>query len=374
MRATTNELAVCNTRTAPLLATDDKAPRDAERAISASVSGASLEDIDDACRRRGTLRSPWLRGRPVAVGGLNGPARATPARALKISLMARRRLHARAEHTDAQDRNGRDGKRDVVASRKHQNNTNNTNNTDRLQSLDSTEPGQMTGSPQTPSHPDRLTSASGPTAAEQSSLANAMRPPDNRVDHGWRNRSVFGLIGLRPPSSEHTVAEASLLRQYASGARVIVEVGVAEGGSAWEMRKVMAADGTLYLIDPYHLSRFGYFGPAGLIARRLVASARRGTVKWITEFSPLPAVGWATPIDFLFLDGDHSREAVKADWAAWTAHLVPGGQVALHDARLEAGWTKPDDGPVMLVAELRNSPDWTIVAEVDSLVVLTRAS
>jgi hypothetical protein len=141
------------------------------------------------------------------------------------------------------------------------------------------------------------------------------------------------------------------------------------------MRQVMAADGSLYLIDPYHLSSLGPLSPTRLIAHRLVASVRRGSVIWVEEFSGTAANGWSTPIDFLFVDGDHSYAAVKADWDEWTAHLAPDGHVALHDAGTKAAWTTDDDGPVMLVNALREeSHNWTIVDEVDSLVVFGRRS
>jgi predicted O-methyltransferase YrrM len=41
-------------------------------------------------------------------------------------------------------------------------------------------------------------------------------------------------------------------------------------------------------------------------------------------------------LDFLFVDGDHSEEAVEADLAAWLPKLKPGGIVALHDI----GWAE----------------------------------
>lgn len=37
------------------------------------------------------------------------------------------------------------------------------------------------------------------------------------------------------------------------------------------------------------------------------------------------------PIDFLFIDGDHNYEGVKADIAAWAGHVAPDGVVVFHD-------------------------------------------
>jgi len=80
---------------------------------------------------------------------------------------------------------------------------------------------------------------------------------------GWRRRHVIALLGLRPPAAEHSEAEAQLLVKYGSGARCAVEIGVSEGGSAYELAQVAAPDSTLYLVDPYF--------PAGS------ASASRGS-------------------------------------------------------------------------------------------------
>jgi len=41
-------------------------------------------------------------------------------------------------------------------------------------------------------------------------------------------------------------------------------------------------------------------------------------------------------LDFLFIDGDHSEEAVDADLSAWLPKVKPGGIVAMHDV----GWAE----------------------------------
>jgi glycosyltransferase involved in cell wall biosynthesis len=194
------------------------------------------------------------------------------------------------------------------------------------------------------------------------------RPPPS-----WRSRHVFGAIGLRPASAQHSRAEAELLKRFAADARTVVELGVAEGGSAAELRSVMAVDGHLHLVDPYEPGQLRISMPR-IVARRTVGRVRNGRVTWIRSRSDEAISGWGSPIDFLFIDADHSYERASSDWRLWTPYVVPGGHVALHDSVVfPGGWTGPDDGPVRLLSELMaEGTEWGVVAQADSLTVVRR--
>jgi predicted O-methyltransferase YrrM len=190
-----------------------------------------------------------------------------------------------------------------------------------------------------------------------------------------RERPLFAALGLREPHGEHTAAEAELLKKHARGARCAVEIGVAEGVSGRQLREVLDPQGTLYLIDPYDRSKLP-ISLAEIAARRSVRRVRRGDVVWIRKTSHDASAGWREPIDFLFIDGDHSWEAVRQDWDDWTVHVRHGGRVALHDAVARPGlWTKPDDGPVRLVrGVLENGREWEVLETADSTAVLTKVA
>lgn len=56
------------------------------------------------------------------------------------------------------------------------------------------------------------------------------------------------------------------------------------------------------------------------------------------------AAGFASELDFIFFDGDHSEEAIRTDVAAWLPKLRPGGLAVFHDI----GWAS---GVQAVVAE-----------------------
>jgi predicted O-methyltransferase YrrM len=187
---------------------------------------------------------------------------------------------------------------------------------------------------------------------------------------------VYAWLGLRPALAQHTAVEHSALKRWASGRKTLVEIGVAEGVSALALREGMLEDAVLHLIDPFHLSRHSTLNFSKRTARRAVETSRRGKVVWIEKFSQHAVRTWTDPIDFLLIDGDHAETAVERDWNDWSHFVKPGGVAIFHDARIfEGGWTTPDYGPVKLVNRFfRNGshPEWSIVEETHSLLVLQR--
>jgi predicted O-methyltransferase YrrM len=60
-----------------------------------------------------------------------------------------------------------------------------------------------------------------------------------------------------------------------------------------------------------------------------------------------------SPIDLLFIDGDHSEQGVRADFEHWSSFLAPGGHLLFHDAVDAPDFVPPyDAGPARLLAEI----------------------
>jgi predicted O-methyltransferase YrrM len=196
----------------------------------------------------------------------------------------------------------------------------------------------------------------------------------------WTSRAMkhpfFAWAGLRPPIAQHTAAEHHALEKYARGCKSVVEIGVAEGASAVALRTTMNPEGTLYLVDPFHLSRVRMLNFLRRAARRAVSAKAGPKTAWIEAFSHDAVVDWNHPIDFLLIDGDHREAAVEQDWNDWQPYVMENGVIAFHDARLfPGGWTSSEYGPVRFVDRFfrnSNSSSWVIFEEVDSLVFVRR--
>ncbi len=196
----------------------------------------------------------------------------------------------------------------------------------------------------------------------------------------WGSRTLkhpfFAWAGLRPPIAQHTLAEHQAMEKFARGCTSVVEIGVAEGASAVALRTAMDPAGTLYLVDPFHLSRVRMLNFLRRAARRTVCAEGGAKIVWIEDFSHQAVCQWSRPVDFLLIDGDHRESAVEQDWNDWSHHVVERGVIVFHDARVfPSGWTSPDYGPVRFVDRMfRDNPcsPWDIVEEIDSLVVFRR--
>lgn len=208
-----------------------------------------------------------------------------------------------------------------------------------------------------------------------------------RVRDDPRLRAAAVGLGLIPPRTMHTAAEAQLLEKLARGRTCVVEIGVYEGSSALVLLDALAAGATLHLIDP-----FGH-QPGALRAgwaaterttRRVVARAaaaagdRSPRVGWHIERSEETARGWrGPPVDLLFVDGDHTAAGVALDWSCWHELVAADGHVVFHDARSAPGSPAGISDVIGVVDELfreDGAAGWEIVREVDRAVAVRRVA
>jgi predicted O-methyltransferase YrrM len=197
-------------------------------------------------------------------------------------------------------------------------------------------------------------------------------------------RAAALALGLIPPRTMHSQAEADVLARLAAPAARVVELGVYEGSSAVVLCRAMKPGSELHLIDPY-VDESGWALPANwstvpAAARMAVWRVARHDgprTRWHIARSQDVGRGWTGgEVDFVFIDGDHSPKGCREDWDVWHPHVRSGGAVAFHDARLKQPGGTGSPGPTGVVDELFRGPapaeGWSLADEVDALVVVRR--
>ena len=145
----------------------------------------------------------------------------------------------------------------------------------------------------------------------------------------------------------------ALLKESQKIRRFGVEVGVCTGALS---QRILAADPTLYLylVDPWAEALEGgtYRSTEDTKAQwsqKEHEEAMDVALKAVQPFGGRYKIMRMTSVeaaetfpqkslDWVFLDGDHSYEAVKADIQAWTPKVRPGGLICGHDYRDEMGF------------------------------------
>src|SRR5438270_2906864 len=110
-------------------------------------------------------------------------------------------------------------------------------------------------------------------------------------------------VGLEGPASQVTEDELEMLMQYSRGVAVICELGCYEGRSS--VAFALNTTGTVYAVDPFIGGRLGicYTEWVARIHRR---RQRTKNLTFLRGFSSDVGREFRLPIDFLFIDADHS--------------------------------------------------------------------
>ncbi|MFA5715917.1 MAG: class I SAM-dependent methyltransferase [Candidatus Paceibacterota bacterium] len=118
-----------------------------------------------------------------------------------------------------------------------------------------------------------------------------------------------------------------------------VEVGTFEGYNATNVLKYCSLD-KLYCVDPYRpyvdvVGKLGSFSPEAWDAVYQKAKERIGNKAELIRKPSLEAVNdfKDESLDFVYLDGDHSRENVLKEIVSWLPKVKVGGLFGGHDCR-----------------------------------------
>lgn len=119
--------------------------------------------------------------------------------------------------------------------------------------------------------------------------------------------------------------------------KVILEIGTAKGGTLFLFSRVAPKDARIISLDfplyPFERSlrkwRFGFF-------KGFAAPSQRMDILWRNShkaetFNEIKSMLNGKPVDFLFIDGDHSYEGVKQDFEMYSRLVAKNGIIAFHD-------------------------------------------
>jgi len=122
--------------------------------------------------------------------------------------------------------------------------------------------------------------------------------------------------------------------------RAVLEIGTSMGGTFYLWTRAAAPDAILVSVDlPGGKFGGGYSSLRTPLYRRF--ARERQTVHLLRADSHSPETARTVkslfqdrPVDFLFIDGDHTYEGALQDWKMYGPMVRPGGLVAFHDVAM----------------------------------------
>jgi predicted O-methyltransferase YrrM len=172
---------------------------------------------------------------------------------------------------------------------------------------------------------------------------------------------------LDAPVTQVSSDELACLRRYARDAQILVEVGTFEGATTRELAE--STSGQVYSMDVFFSGRSGICYPE-VIARH--HCRKRSNVTILKGASVDVGRTFSQPVDFLFIDADHSYEGVKMDWSMWFPKVKVNGIIALHDCKYTARMPQPQGSWEFYEKEIRALTQVEEIDAVESLVVLRK--
>ena len=151
----------------------------------------------------------------------------------------------------------------------------------------------------------------------------------------------------RATPDDLTLFLCGLLRAYGGPHPTVVEIGTLQMRTAVALAIAGGPTCQVVSIDCYDNERKGVFdvGAWVLNARRLMKFGIDNVFLATCRSQWLGPI-WRRPIDFLWIDGDHSVVGVMEDIASWSPRLRPGGIICGDDYNHPSGMRRAVDALV----------------------------
>jgi predicted O-methyltransferase YrrM len=144
--------------------------------------------------------------------------------------------------------------------------------------------------------------------------------------------------------------------------RVIVEIGTHLGGTLFCWTKLASPDATIISVDLPGGEPADAFSDFPSSGQKLICV--RGDSSAPETLAEIQAKLEGRGIDFLFIDGDHRYDAVRADYERYGSLVRRGGLIALHD--IVADRSRPSSEVHRLWAEVAPSVRAESILDLDS--------
>ena len=141
---------------------------------------------------------------------------------------------------------------------------------------------------------------------------------------------------IHEPELVHLREEARKLKSNS----IIVEIGSFLGLSASTFLENSHSSVICYCIDTWDNSDMGYEVEKDTYKEfvdNMSMFIMYGRLISIRDNSINVGEMWSTPIDLLFIDGNHSKEFVLSDLIKFVPHIKPGGILLMHDYTYNCG-------------------------------------
>jgi predicted O-methyltransferase YrrM len=152
---------------------------------------------------------------------------------------------------------------------------------------------------------------------------------------------ALGYKAIRPLQNRSELLE--LTRLVADlRPKTVVEIGTFRGGTLFIFARLAAPDATIISLD-LPASVMGRLYRAAQVplfhrfthGRQQLHLLREDSHRLETLVHVTAALG-GKPLDFLFIDGDHTYESVRTDFERFSPLVRPGGLIAFHDIAMPA--------------------------------------
>jgi predicted O-methyltransferase YrrM len=116
-----------------------------------------------------------------------------------------------------------------------------------------------------------------------------------------------------------------------------LEIGTARGGTLFVLCRLAAPDATVISVDLPHGAFGGGYSPLRIPLYKRFASPGqslhliRGNSHDMDTLQRVRTILGSEPLDYLFIDADHTYEGVKRDFQMYSPLVRKGGTVAFHD-------------------------------------------